>query len=126
MRARLKALERRLARVTAILRARADRAACADRDRENRALIALMARAGLAAAGIDSSLAVTLRHLDAPEPAPPQPPPRRTAEPPTLLDHLYALTARFHHGPPPNLASASPMALVGYYCFGDGVVEAPA
>ncbi len=130
MRSRLRAYERRLARLAGILRAWSGETERAAKRQEGRKLIAMMARAGLAAAGIDPGTAVTLRDLDAPEPARPQVHPLRRAaqrSQQTLLDFLRETTARYHHGRPPDLAQASPMQIVGYYCFGDGTArEAPA
>lgn len=129
MRSRLKAYERRLARLAAILRGWSGETERAAEQRKGRALIAAMARAGLTAAGLDPDAAVMLRDLEAPKPEPRYVHPlRRVAatRSQTLLDYLREITARFQHGKPPDLAHASVMHIVGYYCFGDGVVEAPA
>jgi hypothetical protein len=125
MHRRLKSFERRLARLTGRLQDWAAEVEKTRALRESRALVTALARTGLAAAGLDPTAATRLHRLDTPAPASSVPPPRRTA-PQTLLDHLRALTARFHHGPPPDPTTASPLALVGYYCFGDSAREAPA
>lgn len=133
---RLEAFERRLAALAAVLRGwTADAEAQRNAD-ERRELLAAVLRAGLEQAGLDPNESNCLRSLEHPKEAPeclrPRPfvhPLRRLAErqrPRTLLEALHDMTRRYHSGPAPDLRHASVMQLIGYYCFGDGVREAPA
>jgi hypothetical protein len=122
---RLKALERRLARLTGIVRGWS---APAERHRElhrARQAFAGLIREGLQRAGIDPAEAATLRGFDAPAP----PPPRvslRPADPrEAFLAEMRKLAERMR-GHPPALANASPAELFAYYCLGEGAREAPA
>jgi hypothetical protein len=121
---RLKALERRLARVAGIVRGWSEPAHRYQQMHHARQVLAGLIRDGLCRAGIDPAEAVTLRGLDAPEP----PPPRvtlRSADPrEAFLAQMQALAERMR-GPPP-LARASPMELFAYYCVGAGARQAPA
>jgi hypothetical protein len=133
---RLKALERRLAALAAVLRAWSVDHEQEKEARERRDVLAAFLRAGLEHAGIDPNEASALRHLEPPEQLPPflQPRPfahplRRLAErrrPRTLIEALDEETKRYQKGPAPNLRQASVMQLIGYYCFGEGAREAPA
>ena len=129
---RLKAYERRLARLAGILRGWSQDDESERTRREHNKLLAMMLRAGLECAGVDPNEAASLCRLEEPQPQP-KPfihPLRRLAErerPRTLLEVLDELTRRYQKGRPPDLRNASVMQLIGYYCFGDGTArEAPA
>jgi len=122
---RLKSLERRLTRIAGIVRGRS---AAAEREQDlhkARLAVASLIRVGLERAGLDPSAAAGLRRYEAPEPPPPRPA-LRSAEPcDAFFTRMRALAERMR-GLPPPLATASPAALLAYYCFGDGAREAPA
>lgn len=131
---RLKEYERRLAPVTAWLRASSHDPEQERRAREYRELLAAILRAGLESAGVDPNEASALRHLEDPNwpplwlrPRRSLHPLRRVAErhrPRPLIEKLFEETRRYHHSPePPNLHSASTYELIGYYCFGDGAAD---
>ena len=124
MRGRLSGFERRLARIAAWLRARADAAERARESDRAREKIAALIRDGLERAGLDPAEAAGLRRLAVPEPPRPTPTRRRPDPAEAFLDRLRALAARMT-GPPP-LATASRAELRAYYCCGDGAAEAPA
>jgi hypothetical protein len=124
MNRRLKVFEQRLARVAAWRRGHEETAEEERALHEGRQTVAAMIREGIEHAGLDPDASPTLRRLEAMKP--PAPPPRRRVEPDEpFLAEIHRLVARLR-GRPPDLANASPMALLAYYCFGDGVSEAPA
>jgi len=133
MHRRLKSFERRLAALAAMLRGWSADSEREQQERERHEILASFLRAGLEHAGIDPAEAATLRDLEAPPPESMRPRPfvhplRRLAErqrPRPLIEWLYEMTRRYHHGRPPNLRQASVMQLIGYYCFGDGAKETP-
>ena len=124
---RLKALERRLARLAAIVRSWTEAAEEEQELREARQVFAGLIREGLRRAGIDPEAASILRRLDAPDPPPLPRVKLRPADPrKAFLADMQKLAERMR-GRPPNLADASAMQLFAYYCVGEGAVrEAPA
>jgi hypothetical protein len=125
MRRRLEAFERRLARVAGIVRAAALQQAELRRVYAMRRRIAALIREGLERAGIDPALAPQLRQLEAPEPPPARSSWQRPDPREAFFDKLRILAERLRGHPPP-LATAAPIALLAYYCFGEGAKEAPA
>ena len=127
MHRRLEAYERRLARLTAIVRAWAAPEEARRARLRARKVVHELTREGLRRAGLDPADAVALRDDEHPEPAPPprRPPWRRPDPRERLCDRMYELAWRMR-GRPPNLAKASAIELFAYYCFGDGAREAPA
>ena len=123
---RLQALERRLARLTAIVNGWAEEAR-RERDLQaGRKIIAALIRTGLERAGLDPAQAVTLRRYEALKPPPAPPSPLRRIDPrEAFVARIEALADRMR-GRPPDLANASPAELLAYYCLGDGAREAPA
>ncbi|HZK91521.1 MAG TPA: hypothetical protein VFC56_15355 [Stellaceae bacterium] len=116
-------LERRLARVAAIVgRWKAERDSEDDLLSARRA-VAEAIRAGLANAGIDPDEASALRRFAEPDPAPRPETARRPAglsgAVGILYDKLSALAQRCREHPP-DLATASPAMLFAMCCFGDG------
>ena len=114
MHRRLKAFERRLAALGAVLRGWS---VDPERERgaaERRKVLAVFLRAGLERAGVDPGEAASLRHLEAPEPPAflrPRPfvhPLRRLAErqrPRTLIEALHETTAATTQGGRPICAT---------------------
>ena len=122
---RLKALERRLARLAGIVRSWSEPAKEHQELLDARQLFAGLIRDGLRRAGIDRAEAASLRRLDTPEPPPP-PVRLRPADPRVaFLADMERLAERMR-GRPPSLADASPMQLFAYYCVGEGAREVPA
>lgn len=122
---RLQSLERRLARIAAVVNGWIDEARRERQLHKGRKVIASLIREGLERAGLDPADAVTLRSYEAFEPTPPPPPPWRRIDPrEAFVAEIEALAERMR-GRPPNLASASPAMLLAYYCFGEGAKEAP-
>lgn len=122
---RLQALERRLARIAAVVNGWIDEARRERQLQNARKVIASLIRDGLERAGLDPQEAVTLRRYEAIKPSPPPPPPWRRVDPrEAFVAEMQALAERMR-GHPPNLASASPAMLLAYYCFGEGAKEAP-
>jgi hypothetical protein len=126
MHRRLEALERRLVRLTRIVRAWSAPEEHRRALHRARKVIAELTREGMRRAGVDPDDAVTLRGFDTPEPPlPARRPPWRPPDPrEVFLDKIEALAERLR-GRPPDLANASPAMLFAYYCLGDGAVEAP-
>jgi hypothetical protein len=125
MHSRLKALERRLARLAGIVRSWSEPA---ERHREllhAREVMHELTCEGLRRAGIDPTDAVALRRIDEPEPPPPRVRLRPIDAREVLIAKMEKLAERMR-GHPPNLASASPAMLFAYYCVGEGAREAPA
>jgi hypothetical protein len=125
----LKALDRRLRRVAALverlkpdLEFRRDLMAA-------RQMVAKAIRAGLAKAGIDPNDVPALQRFEVPEPPPlPGPIGPAGAEPDPrsiLYDKLKVLAQRCREHPP-TPAECSPAMVFAMSCFGDGVVFAPA
>ena len=125
MHRRLKSFERRLARVAGIVHSRSAEAERQQDLYKARKAVASLIRAGLERAGIDPAEAVTLRRYETLEPPPPRQKLRRTDPREAFFAQMAALAERMR-GQPPSLATASPAALLAYYCFGDGAREAPA
>jgi len=125
MRTRLKSLERRLTRLALLVQDWSVASERARKLRKARAMMTSLIRLGLERAGLDPADAVSLRRDETSEP--PAPPPRvyRTDPREAFFAHMRLLAERMR-GEPPSLATASPVALLAYYCFGDGVTEAPA
>ena len=123
---RLKALERRLARLAGIVRSWTAAAEEEAEAREVRQLFAGLIRDGLRRAGIDPEAAASLRRLDAPDPPPLPRVQLRPADPrKAFLADMQSLAERMRSHPP-SLANASAMELFAYYCLGEGAREAPA
>jgi len=122
---RLRALERRLARLAGIVRGWSEPAEEHQELLDARQLFVGLIRDGLRRAGIDPAEAASLRWFDKPEPPPP-PVRLRPADPRVaFLADMQRLAERMR-GRPPSLAHASPMQLFAYYCIGEGAREAPA
>jgi hypothetical protein len=123
---RLKALERRLARLAGIVRSWSEPAEHHQELLHGRQVFAELIREGLRRAGIDPAEAASLRRLDN-KPEPPPPPVRlRPADPRVaFLADMKRLAERMR-GRPPSLVQASAMELFAYYCVGEGAREAPA
>jgi hypothetical protein len=129
MHRRLAPFERRLARLAGVLRAWSRDPETEHRERARREAIAGLLRAGLVRAGVDPDEAAALRHLEDPNwPSPFRRPPafvnplRRLAErtrPRSLVELLCEASRRYQQSRP-DLREASPLQLIGYYCFGDG------
>lgn len=124
MQRRLKSLERRLARVAAIIRGQSADSAHARNLRNARRITVTLVRAGLEHAGIDPAEAVTLRRYEATEAPLPSPPLRQLDPREVFFARMRTLAERMR-GKPPSLATASPAMLLAYYCFGDGAKQAP-
>jgi hypothetical protein len=120
MHRRLKSFEQRFARIAAFIRADSVRM---DREhglRHARQVMAELIREGLRRAGLNPDDSPRLRELETPEPLPP---PRRwrPIDPrEAFCDRMEALAARMRA--PPPLATAPPIELLAYYCFGAGAV----
>jgi hypothetical protein len=93
------------------------------RQRRARKRIAALIRVGLERAGIDQAAAKTLRRFEAPE-RPPRSSWRRPDPREAFLEKLRVLAERLRGHPPPP-ATASPIVLLAYYCFGEGATKAP-
>ena len=124
MQRRLKLLERRLARVAAIIRGQLADSAHARNLRNARRITATLVRTGLERADIDPAEAMTLRRYEATEAPLPSPPLRQVDPREAFFARMRTLAERMR-GEPPCLATAPPVALLAYYCFGDGAKEAP-
>ena len=123
---RLKSFERRLTRIAGRLRGLAEEAAEAAELHDARQAVAGLIRFGLERAGLDPAEALSLRRLEQPAPPPVPPPRRRPLDPRRQFFAEMRTLAERLRGHPPALATASPIALLAYYCFGDGAREAPA
>jgi hypothetical protein len=116
---RLKALERRLARLAGIVRGWSEPAEHHRELLDARQVFTGLIREGLRRAAIDPAQAVSLRRLDKPEPPPP-PVRLRPADPrAAFLDDMRRLAERMR-GRPPSLGDASAIELFAYYCVGPG------
>jgi len=125
MRSRLKPLERRLARLAMLVQDWSAAAERARNARNARAAMTSLIRLGLERAGLDPAEAVSLRRHATAEPPRFSPPVLRADPREALFARIQAVAERMR-GEPPSLATASPVALLAYYCFGDGAKEAPA
>ncbi|HTW52862.1 MAG TPA: hypothetical protein VME45_13315 [Stellaceae bacterium] len=124
MHGRLKSLELRFARIAGFVRA-GDKYEAHERSRlQVRKVIAGLIREGLTRAGLNPDDSPTLRDLETPDPLPPPPRRWRPIDPRVAFcEQMTALAARMRQ--PPRLASASPVALLAYYCFGPGARADP-
>ena len=116
---RLKALERRLARLAAIVRGWSEPAKRRHDRLLARKVMHELTCEGLRRAGIDPAEAVALRRVDEPEPPPPRVRLRPIDAREVLIAKMERLAERMR-GHPPDLATASPAMLFAYYCIGPG------
>jgi hypothetical protein len=123
----LKALDRRLRRVTALVEKLKP-----DLDHHRhlmaaRRKVAAAIHAGLAEAGIDPDRVPVLRRFEQLEPPVPAPagPEGGESDPRQILYEQLARLAQRCREHPPTPAECSPAMLYAMVCFGDGIVLAP-